>query len=659
MLTNVLENRISEHKANTMNFAKTDRNAVKREFPCKECGRTFPAKQNLGTHMRRYHKSEILVCPSPGCNKTYKHRWDLTSHTKVAHNGEKVMCPNCGSCFSKKSNLYNHLHRGKGCPKREVTESVPEGVLILKKKEEGKVKDENSQEKLTPLQKLKYAEENDEEDESEDELSDLVIDTDKSEIIVKKEETESESDDEEEVHVEESYVEVHDAKEETKINGAHDRLQFLQANRALLQPKKEPSIDTERMNNLHLLADIAMAHSQLSDSNSETSDKEAEPPEKPAQKIQVATIKPLNNLKESKPLSTSITVIPNSAINTVLPINYSASYKPKEISPICQPTSTARAGPIVMSRPYNSQNSSPPGYREIKPHIQPVIPQPNTIVPQVQIIQQNSTQISSIGNGLPILAQMIPVPANNQPMMMAIQQPFQNNGSPSFPNLVQLQNQMISIPNHSNGYHLNTNMGPIQMVPVIQQPQQILPASSISVNKPSNTSPVIKQIKMSESFTHEDKRNITSSPGSDSDSPGHNGNNEYSENDEQSDSSTSSNPSSSSTSFINQSSGTQSMIRCPTCGRVCSDPAHLRNHIKLVHSNITNKIERKKTLQCNICEKLFGRSSHLAEHIKSVHEGNKRVYQKAVCGECGRVFARKCSLNQHITAAHGGKVINM
>jgi len=99
-------------------------------------------------------------------------------------------------------------------------------------------------------------------------------------------------------------------------------------------------------------------------------------------------------------------------------------------------------------------------------------------------------------------------------------------------------------------------------------------------------------------------------------------------------------------------------VRCPTCGRVCSDPAHLSNHIKLVHSNITSKIERKKTLKCHICNKLFGRSSHLAEHIKSVHEGNKRVYQKAVCGECGRVFARKCSLNQHITQAHG-KVVNM
>ena len=49
-------------------------NGLKKEFRCDECGRTFPAKQNLGTHMRRYHKTEILVCPVPGCNKTYKHR---------------------------------------------------------------------------------------------------------------------------------------------------------------------------------------------------------------------------------------------------------------------------------------------------------------------------------------------------------------------------------------------------------------------------------------------------------------------------------------------------------------------------------------------------------------------------------------------------------
>lgn len=668
MLTNVLENRISEQKAGTMNFTNTDRNGrngVKREFPCEECGRTFPAKQNLGTHMRRYHKSEILVCPSPGCNKTYKHRWDLTSHTKVAHNGEKVMCPNCGSCFSKKSNLYNHLHRGKGCPKRELDETVPDGVLILKKKEEIRVKDEESTERLTPLEKLKYAEENDEEYESEDELSDLVIDTNKSEIIVKTEDDESDTDDDEEdVHVEESYVEVHDAEEHNKVSGTHDRLQFLQANRALLQPKPGSSFDSGPMNNLHLLADIAMAHTHLSDSNSEASDKEPEPPEQPEPKIQIATIKPMSSLREIKPFPTTKTVIQNpaAALANVMPINYSASYKPKEIKPICQPTSTARTGPIVMSRPYNSQNSSPPtGYREIKPHIQPLIPQPSLMPQQVQIIQQNSGQFSSMSNGLPFYAQMIPVQSQHQPMVMAIQPSFQNNGSSSFSNIVQLPNQMISIPNQPNGYHLSTNMGPIQMVPVIQQPQHILPASTITLNKSSDTSPQNKQTRMSEVHSPVQKRNlnIPSSPSSESDSAMHNGNNGYSENDEQSDSSTSSNPSSSSTSFNNHISTNQSLIRCPTCGRVCSDPAHLSNHIKLVHSNMTSRIERKKTLQCNICEKLFGRSSHLAEHIKSVHEGNKRVYQKAVCRDCGRVFARKCSLNQHITAAHGGNVINM
>ena len=47
---------------------------VKKEFPCDECGKSFPAKQNLGTHKRRFHKNDTLVCPFPGCLKTYKHR---------------------------------------------------------------------------------------------------------------------------------------------------------------------------------------------------------------------------------------------------------------------------------------------------------------------------------------------------------------------------------------------------------------------------------------------------------------------------------------------------------------------------------------------------------------------------------------------------------
>ena len=73
---------------------------------------------------------------------------------------------------------------------------------------------------------------------------------------------------------------------------------------------------------------------------------------------------------------------------------------------------------------------------------------------------------------------MIPVQTQNQPMMMAIQPSFQTNGNSTFSNIVQVPNQMISIPNQTNSYQINTNMGPFQMVPVIQPPQHVLSSSS-------------------------------------------------------------------------------------------------------------------------------------------------------------------------------------
>ena len=75
----------------------------------------------------------LLFCSSV-CNVPYC-RWDLSSHERVVHRGEKVMCDNCGSCFSKKSNLYNHLNRGKGCPRRlDPVNNREEGSVVLEKK---------------------------------------------------------------------------------------------------------------------------------------------------------------------------------------------------------------------------------------------------------------------------------------------------------------------------------------------------------------------------------------------------------------------------------------------------------------------------------------------------------------------------------------------
>ena len=57
--------------------AREEERGREEEFNCDECGKVFQAKQNLNTHMRRYHKTEILVCHWEGCNKTYKHRYYL------------------------------------------------------------------------------------------------------------------------------------------------------------------------------------------------------------------------------------------------------------------------------------------------------------------------------------------------------------------------------------------------------------------------------------------------------------------------------------------------------------------------------------------------------------------------------------------------------
>ena len=109
---------------------KVDRNKCglrknrRNKYECNQCGKVFRAEGNLTGHLKRYHKTETHVCHWEGCTKAYKHRCDLASHISVVHEGKRVACPHCGSCFSKKSNLYNHLHRYKGCPRRlSVTET--------------------------------------------------------------------------------------------------------------------------------------------------------------------------------------------------------------------------------------------------------------------------------------------------------------------------------------------------------------------------------------------------------------------------------------------------------------------------------------------------------------------------------------------------------
>jgi len=90
------------------------------------CNKTFRYQWDMKRHLGMVHNNgdKVLgpenVCHVEGCNKTYKYRWDMKQHISVVHMGERVECPHCGNLFSKKSNLHNHLNKGKGCPFRDL-----------------------------------------------------------------------------------------------------------------------------------------------------------------------------------------------------------------------------------------------------------------------------------------------------------------------------------------------------------------------------------------------------------------------------------------------------------------------------------------------------------------------------------------------------------
>ena len=347
------------------------------------------------------------------------------------------MCPNCGSCFSKKSNLYNHLHRGKGCPKRSDKDSP---VSVIPKKDRVR------------REKIKYAVVKDEaSNESDEELSDLVID-DRNQSIDNAErvtETEDDLDDEEvEEHVEESYVEVHEPANSLRQNS--NRLEFLRANRNLLQPRStwQESSDSKStpspppvaarapasapLNNLHLLADIAMAHTQYS-SDTSGSDHES------GDQDQVQTRSPVSPVRSPLNLSRDIKV----------------EKKPET---------------IIIKRPVSSSSKTPPGYREIKPGVTitpaKVVTQPG-VVPGVSSVNgvTPAKLVTAAGQPVQILQsggaglayQMIPVQTSVQTSVQPVMM-IQSNGGHVPTGVLQLPNQVITIANPTTSL-FTTNMG--------------------------------------------------------------------------------------------------------------------------------------------------------------------------------------------------------
>ena len=478
--------------------------------------------------------------------------WDLERHIR-AHNGEEIRCDYCGKCYSKKSNLFNHLNRGKGCPR------LPDSIILNKETERNKVWRE---------EKIKYAVVKQETgEESDKEPSDLVIDDcDQSDIMDTNEvktETEEDQDKYPEEHMEVSRVEVQESRGQ---NFQSPGLDFLQAQRDFLRHSLESESNStpsppQGSSLLMLLADVAMNQRKYSDRSREGSPVEAQRITPPPLNL-TTTRAPAS--KPSPPLPTTYRDIRPRPVSQIVTRLQPAKRVPGQTT--TQPIAPA---PVLMVQrnlgPMIQANGSP-GHVPLTNGSPGHVPQTNRSPGHVPQTNGGTGHVSHVPSGLIQLAQTT---------------------------------QVIRLP-PGGASLLRTNTGRLANIPSLPKTLQIKP----------------QPVKMDQ--------------------------NSKSDIDQETDSSS--------------DFGSTLSVKCPTCGRVCSDVSQLSSHIKLVHSDDINLLRsvRNRTVKCNSCNKMFGSSSNLALHKKNVHEGNKRVE----CNLCGKGFARKSSLNQHFTQAHVAVVRN-
>ncbi|GAB5355074.1 hypothetical protein AAMO2058_000174400 [Amorphochlora amoebiformis] len=78
--------------------------------------------------------------------------------------------------------------------------------------------------------------------------------------------------------------------------------------------------------------------------------------------------------------------------------------------------------------------------------------------------------------------------------------------------------------------------------------------------------------------------------------------------------------------------------RCEKCGRVYSQPAYLKHHIRVCHSNVQIKCPLKD------CSFVCKSKKALADHTRRIHEHQKPF----MCDICGRHFSGSGNLCNHV-----------
>ena len=89
---------------------------MKKDYPCKECGRILTTNYSLKEHRKNQHQSNnFAAIPCNICDNKFHSHSNLTTHVKTVHEGFKVSCNQCGREFGQKSTLKRHrkiVHEG-------------------------------------------------------------------------------------------------------------------------------------------------------------------------------------------------------------------------------------------------------------------------------------------------------------------------------------------------------------------------------------------------------------------------------------------------------------------------------------------------------------------------------------------------------------------
>ncbi|CAH1775887.1 unnamed protein product [Owenia fusiformis] len=86
-----------------------NRHEAKKRFPCKVCGKLFQTMTNCQTHTKSVHTDALLKCPH--CDRYFKTGSGMRRHQQLEHNdGNKpFMCQFCGKDFPIKAYLMSHI----------------------------------------------------------------------------------------------------------------------------------------------------------------------------------------------------------------------------------------------------------------------------------------------------------------------------------------------------------------------------------------------------------------------------------------------------------------------------------------------------------------------------------------------------------------------